>query len=130
MEFIVEGAAFWFATDNVNEAHYLTCFLNSNYANLLIKEFQSRGLFGPRDVCKKILDVPLPQFKARNKIHQKLAELGKLCESKIKEMLGDTQGLDLTAYELGRLRRKIRQHLESELEEMDVLVKKIVNYDF
>jgi methylase of polypeptide subunit release factors len=125
LEFIVESKAYWFATNNFDEAYYLICFLNSGYANDLIKDFQSRGLFGPRDIHKKILELPFQKFDRNNKSHRQLAKLGKQCAIKAKNVVGDDKDLDLTMHQLGRLRRTVRQALSAELKKIDTLVEEI-----
>ena len=62
LEFFVDTKAYVYYTHNENEAHYLASILNSSIPNLLMKDFQSKGLFGARDVHKKILDVYFPKF--------------------------------------------------------------------
>ncbi len=52
-EFIVESKAYWFATNNLTEAYYVVAILNSALPNLLMKDFQAKGLFGPRHVQKR-----------------------------------------------------------------------------
>jgi hypothetical protein len=125
LEFMVESKAYWFATNDSYEAYYLTCFLNSGYTNYLIKDFQSRGLFGPRDIHKKILDLPFPKFDSNNDSHRQLAELGKQCAIKAKNVVGDDKFLDLATHQLGRLRRIVRQALSVELKKIDALVEDI-----
>jgi methylase of polypeptide subunit release factors len=125
LDFMVESATYWFATNNLAETRYLTSFLNCGYTNKLIKEFQARGLFGPRHVSKKILELPFSKFDSNNKSHNQLAEMGKQCALKAKNVVGDDKDLDLTTHQLGRLRRSIRQALCAELKEIDTLVEKI-----
>jgi hypothetical protein len=55
VQFVCDHKAYWFAANSQNEAHYVAAFLNSRFANNLIKEFQSKGLMGARDVHKTIL---------------------------------------------------------------------------
>ena len=52
LRFIVDTKAYAFYTFNLNEAYYLSAILNSTAPNLMMKDFQSRGLFGARDVHK------------------------------------------------------------------------------
>jgi len=125
LEFMVESTAYWFATNNLAEAHYITSFLNCGYTNKLIKEFQARGLFGARHVHKKILELPFPKFDSNNKSHLQLAEWGKQCAIKAKNVVSDDKDLDLTTHQLGRLRRTVRQALSTELKDIDTLVEKI-----
>jgi len=125
LEFMVESTAYWFATNNLAEANYLTSFLNCGYTNKLIKEFQARGLFGARHVHKKILELPFPKFDSNNKSHRQLTKLGKQCAIKAKNVVGDDKDLDLTTHQLGHLRRTVRQALSTELKDIDALVEEI-----
>ena len=55
-----------------DEADYLTAMLNSDYAADYIGEWINRGLFGKRDINKRILDVPWPPFDAHDVMHAEL----------------------------------------------------------
>lgn len=127
LEFIVESKAYVFYTENIDEAYYLTSILNSTLPNAMMKDFQSKGLFGARDVHKKILDVYFPQYDEVNKTHNSLAKLGKEAHEKTKIYL-DTNPpqQELSAMHLGRLRLNIKKHLADEMIMIDELVKKII----
>jgi methylase of polypeptide subunit release factors len=126
LEYVVDKAAYVFYTDSQQEAYYLTAFLNANSANDLMKPFQSTGLFGARDVSKKILDVPFPQFKADNPAHGRLAELGRVCAGRVADYVA-ANALATTEYNVGRVRSEIRNHLLiSELAEIDVVLAQII----
>jgi hypothetical protein len=73
-QFVCDHKAYWFETGNKQEANYVAAFLNSRRANTLMKDFQSTGLFGPRDVHKTILMLPLPKFSSKNAAHVELAK--------------------------------------------------------
>lgn len=109
-----------FASTSENEAHYLAAFLNSDYPNAMIKDFQSRGLFGPRDIHKTILDVALPKFDPKNATHMAIAQLGMECHVKASAYL-DVEGAEpnLSAHSLGRHRLAIRELLNPELGGID-----------
>ncbi|MEO6831886.1 MAG: N-6 DNA methylase, partial [Chitinophagaceae bacterium] len=127
LEFIVESKGYAFTTDNLNEATYLSAILNSAIPNEAMKDFQSRGLFGARDVHKKILDVYFPRYDATNSIHQQLAMLSEKAHEKAAQFVADNPPTQaLSAIFLGRLRSAIKKHLSKEREAMDKLVKKIV----
>ena len=127
LEFIVESKAYVFYTDNIDEAYYLTTVLNSKLPNAMMKDFQSRGLFGARDVHKKILDIYFPTYDEKNKIHKQLAGLGKEAHEKTKIYLTENPPpQDLSAAHLGRLRLAIKKHLAEEMIEIDHLVEKII----
>lgn len=125
--FIAESKGYWIATHNKYEAYYLTSILNSSIPNKLMKDFQTRGLFGARDVHKKILDIYFPRFDETNDVHQKLAELSEAAHKKAAKYLQDNPPQkELTATRLGKLRLDIKKHLAEEMKEIDKLVKKVV----
>ncbi len=128
LDFIVESKAYWLATSNPNEAFYISSILNSSVPNEMMKEFQTRGLFGVRDIHKKILDIYFPRFDGSNEIHLKLAELSKSAHRKAAKYLVDKPPQnELSATRLGRLRLDIKKHLTVEIKEIDKLVKKIIS---
>jgi type I restriction-modification system DNA methylase subunit len=127
ISFFVESKGYCFSTYNKNEAYYLTAILNSKIPNELMKDFQTRGLFGARDVHKKILDIYFPKFDKNNEIHTQLAELSKEAHKKVEKYLQDNPPQkELSATRLGKLRLDIKKHLAAEMKEIDKLVKKVV----
>jgi len=125
LPFIIESATYWYASNSKDEVYFLSAFINSNYANAAIKDFQSSGLFGERHVHKKILEVSLPQFDKGNKTHQQLAELGKTCEKKTAELIKSFPG-QISGIKLGTARKVIREKLKEELISIDELLKRII----
>jgi hypothetical protein len=92
-----------------------------------MKDFQSKGLFGPRDVHKKILDIYFPRFDETNEVHINLAELSEAAHKKVAKYLRDNPPQrELTAARLGKLRLDIKKHLAEEMKEIDKLVKKVI----
>ena len=127
LDFFVESKTYVFYTNNKQEADYLATILNSSIPNMRIKDFQTRGLFGPRDIHKKILDVYFPKFNDSDKQHLRLSELGKLCADKAKTFVeNNPPQTDLSAHSLGKLRVEIKKHLAQELVEIDQIVEKIM----
>ncbi len=127
LEFIVESKAYFFATNDLKEAYYLTAILNSSTPNQLMKDFQSRGLFGARDVHKKILDIYYPKFNEKNKTHLQLAYMSESAHIKTSEFLSkNIPEQELSAIFLGRLRSDIKKYLQSEMKEIDELVKEVL----
>jgi hypothetical protein len=127
LEFIAESKTYIFVTNDLNEAYYLTAILNSETPNYLMKDFQTRGLFGARDVHKKILDIYYPKYDVKEKDHKKLAKLSEAAHKKVAVYL-DTidKTKKIQGLSLGKLRLEIKKHLEKELEEIDEIVKRIV----
>lgn len=127
LEFFVDYTTFRIELNKLMEANYLTAILNSNVPNLLMKDFQARGLFGARHVSKKILDIYFPRFDETNEVHKKLAELSETAHKKAAKYLEDNPPQkELTATRLGKLRLNIKKHLSEEMKEIDKLVKKVV----
>lgn len=127
LEFMVESKGYAFTTDNLNEAFYLTSFLNSKIPNELMKDFQTKGLFGARDVHKKILDIYYPKFDRNNTTHLRLAELSRQAHVKTKQFLeANPPQQEHIPILLGRLRSQIKNHLREEMSEIDKLVQKVI----
>ncbi|MCX7736714.1 MAG: N-6 DNA methylase, partial [Candidatus Kapabacteria bacterium] len=127
LEFIVESKTYVFYTNNIAEGYYLSSVLNSSITNTLIKDFQTRGLFGPRDIHKKILDVYFPKFDKNNKSHKKLSDLAKIGHLKAKDFIKNNPPQEeLTPLNLGKLRLQIKNHLIDELKEIDKIVNKLI----
>lgn len=127
LPFIVESKAYWYGTNNKNEAFYLSAFLNSNFANKEIKDFQSTGLFGQRDIHKKILELPLPKFDEKDRNHKELAKIGANCTKKSTQFVDEIAEIDkVTGVKLGTVRKAIRDSLKDELLKIDQLLAEII----
>lgn len=74
--FIADYTTFWFATNDLLEAHYLTAILNSNVLDKAIKKSQPQGKFGPRHICRLPFEQNIPRFDRHNKLHLKIAVAG------------------------------------------------------
>jgi SAM-dependent methyltransferase len=122
--FVTDVKTFSCETSNRQEAFFLVTLLNASVIDKLIKPMQSRGLWGPRDIHKKVLELPIPQFDGKNKGHQRLAELGEECTNKVEKWL--TSGGAGKINSIGKLRSMVRLMLSQELAEIDELVKKIL----
>ncbi len=127
LEFIVDIKTFVLYSYSERESFYISAIINSSIPNILMKDFQSHGLWGARDIHKKILDVYFPKFSEEDEQHLKLAELSKTAHQKAVLYLQANPPKDeLTATRLGRLRVEIKKHLSTEMKEIDKIVKKLV----
>jgi len=127
LEFVVESVTYVLYTESIKEALYLIAILNSKIPNLMMKDFQAKGLFGERHVHKKILDIYFPRFDENEEIHLHLSALGKAAHEKAAQYLKDNPPQkELTAIHLGRLRLDIKKHLAAEMKEIDKIVKKLI----
>lgn len=125
LEFIAESAKFVAYFSDIAEAYYVAAFLNSQYANIRIKDFQATGLFGPRHVQKKILDVPLPKYKASESLHSRLSALGQSCTQNIMAWL-KSENIAENDYNIGRLRIESKKQIAAELKEIDEVLKEML----
>ncbi len=107
------------------EGAYVVSYLNSGYVNQAIKQFQSLGLFGPRDIHKKILELPWPSFSRNQPSHRRLAALGQQAAQQVQKILGTAQDLELDPRTLGRLRSSIRKEIAPLMAQIDQLVEAI-----
>ena len=122
--FIADTKTYFCELSNRHEAFFLVAILNAPVIDRLIKPMQSRGLWGPRDIHKKALELPIPQFDAGNTTHLRLAEFGNDCTAKVGPWLAGGGAGNIKS--IGRLRGMVRAILKDELKEIDVMVKEIL----
>jgi len=122
--FIVDTKTYYYNNISFKEGFYLVSVLNSPVINMMIKPMQSRGLWGPRDIHKKVLELPIPQFDEGNGVHIALAKLGEECTEKVKVWL-DSGGQGKVK-SIGKLRGMVREMLKDELAQIDRYVKEIL----
>jgi len=126
LEFFADTKSYYYCTNNLNEAHYLLAVLNADFGNKMMKSFQSRGLFGARDVHKKILDVPFPRFDSKNEKHNLLSALGKACYEKAQNFINSKNNENFTGLNLGKIRLDIKKHLQNEINQIDTILSEII----
>ena len=113
----IEHKNYWFCPSSKEEAYYLCGVLNSEFANLLIKPFQTKGLLGERDIEKKILGIGIPQFSKSNKAMIAISKKAETLTRKVESNL-----LKFNAKSVGKRRSQVREHFKNEFSEIDVLV--------
>lgn len=123
--FIVDHKTYWCECISEVEAHYLSAYVNSGYANEKIKEFQSRGLFGPRDIHKLIVKLPFPKYQKGDAQHDELSSLGAKCAQLALNFVKAVDVNDLQARALGSIRARLKGQLEGELDKIDEIVEKL-----
>lgn len=106
------------------EALYLAAVLNAPTVDQLLKPMQSRGLWGPRDIHKKVLELPIPKFNGAVLAHQRLSDLGMKCSARVQEWV--LTGGPGTIKSIGKLRSMVREMLKDKLSEIDGVVKEIL----
>lgn len=122
--FVADTKTYFCELSDSDEAFFLVAVLNAPLIDKLIKPMQSRGLWGPRDIHKKVLELPIPQFDVTNPAHQRLVKVGKDCSSKV--ALWIAKGGAGKIKSIGKLRGMVREMLKDELKEIDVLAQEIL----
>jgi len=114
--FIADTKTMYFETNSKEEAYYLSAIINSNIIDVLIKPLQTRGHFDERDILRRPFEFPIPKFNPNDERHKKLAELGEKCHEEVKKirMVG---------------RKEIKEKLKNYMNEIDKLVKEILNLE-
>jgi len=121
--FVAESAEYYFDTDNREEAYYLASVLNSPTVDELLKPMQSRGLWGPRSIHKKVLEIPIPKYNPSDENHKALSQLGEQCAQKVEQLLPQYA----KSRSIGHTRRLIRAELKEELKQIDEIVRQILS---
>ncbi|MBM4030440.1 MAG: SAM-dependent DNA methyltransferase [Planctomycetes bacterium] len=122
--FLAESVTYFCESAFRAEADYLCAVLNAPIVDELIKPMQSRGLWGPRDIHKKVLELPIPEFDAHNARHAALARLGRHCAERVAEALEGNQVPQ--GAPIGQLRAMVRAMLRAELDEINGIVSSIL----
>ena len=122
--YVARDKTYWMSTDDENEAHYLSAFLNSGYVAGRIQAFMTRGLMGPRDTHKRVLDVPWPSYDPADPLHGELVGIaGKLAAQAAARAAAMAAN---PAAGTGKARGQVRQALTaSKLTRLDELVRLI-----
>ena len=122
--YLVDHVTYSLDSSVLNEANYICSILNTSIIDKLVKPLQARGLWGPRHIHKKVLEIPIPLFEETNPQHLSLASLGRNCTEKVSAWLA--AGGPGQVKSIGRLRQIVRQLLKEELQEIDALVVQIL----
>lgn len=119
--FVARDGTYWASFDTSAEAHFVTGFLNSRFAADRIVDWMNLGLFGPRHIHKRVLDVPLPRFDPADGLHAELADtVGRLNAE------GEAAVAAVPNSPTGRQRLWLREQLSAEdLVRIEELVRKV-----
>jgi len=118
--FVADADVYYYQTKEIKEAHYLSAFLNAPYVDNVIKPYQTRGQWGERDIHRRPFEVvDIPKFDANDERHLKLAEISNGCHNKV-------ASLKMEGHNIGQLRGKVRTALANELQDINTLVRNII----
>ena len=108
LPFVARDRTYTASFSTRDEADYLAAMLNSDYAADYIAEWINRGLFGKRDINKRILDVPWPPFDPTDPLHLELVSLSAALAAEAKNLVA---GLPPTT--AGHERKWVRNRLDT-----------------
>jgi hypothetical protein len=120
--FIAESTTYYFDTESEDEAHYICAILNSRFLDQLIKPLQTKGKFGPRDIHKRPLLFPIPEFDPQSAEHIELSNISKQSHEKVKQELSS-----INTTSIGVIRKKLRKMLEEYLINIDIKVERLLS---
>jgi hypothetical protein len=120
---VIDYSTIYYEANDEDEAHYLCAVLNSKKIDDIIKPLQAPGLWGPRNIWKKVLEIPIPKFDPKSKIHRRLAEIARECETKVELMRGQLS----THHNIGKVRSTIRGSLGNQLAEVTEMTAEILS---
>ena len=96
-QIIIDTTLFYIGLDDINEAYYLCAILNSYIIVNNIKVIKSS-----RHIHKRPFSFPIPEYDENDKNHQKIVDLGKICEQRVMDII-----IDLKVKKLNSLKTKI-----------------------
>ena len=103
---------YYFSTDSLNEAHYLSAIFNSPVLSKNIKLIKSS-----RHIHKRPFSFPIPLYDNNNDIHRKLAKKSQKYHSIVQDLVFNNK--NITA-------EKVRIFINPKLIKLDILTKKAV----
>jgi hypothetical protein len=119
----VDHECYWYGSADPAEAHYLSTVLNSASIDEPLKLIQTRGLWGERDIHKRVWRFRIPRFESQNPTHQELTQMSQACHDKVSQVALDIAQRYRSP---ARKRAAVRELLTSELAEIDGLVQEIL----
>lgn len=118
--FIADSSTHYIRTRSMDEAYYLSTYLNAPFTDEQIKPYQTQGQFGAlsgggeRDIYRlpfEIIDWPL--FEENNPLHQELATIGKVASEKVLCWCGNATKT-VKGRSIGSIRGQIRKNVIKE----------------
>lgn len=73
---VIDHKLYWAPIDSEEEGHYLCSLINSKTVQSRVKEYQSVGQWGARDIDKYVFKLPIPRYDPADKVHSDLAKMG------------------------------------------------------
>ncbi|MFX1275817.1 MAG: class I SAM-dependent DNA methyltransferase [Promethearchaeota archaeon] len=116
-DFLITGDLSFFATENLDEAHYLAAILNSPIMTNQIKIKKSS-----RHIFKIPLEIPLKKFEPTNQNHKRLVELAKKCQRIVISVVNNKNNFK-EIISKNKIQNILREKLKMEMDEIDNILK-------
>jgi hypothetical protein len=117
--FLAEDKTYCLETTDGDEAHYLCALLNAPCVDEAIKLYQTRGLFGERDITRTPFEAcAIPPFAAADPDHRELARLSRAAHAVIADVR--PQG------EVVRARRLAREAVAAQIAAIDAIARRVL----
>ena len=105
-EGVIDTKLYWTSVNSKNEGIYLEGILNSDCLIEKIRDLQSQGQWGARDIHRHLLKPPIPKYNSKIQLHNSIVSHTK----KIREITRNTK-LDSSWYFI-KSRKKIRNEIK------------------
>jgi len=109
---IISSENYYYSTDLLNEAYYLSSVLNSTVLTYNIKLIKSS-----RHIHKRPFSFPIPLYNNQNSLHRNLATKGKKYESIVQDLFSNNPNINPS---------KVRIFLNKKLQKLDRFTKQVV----
>jgi hypothetical protein len=109
---IICSENYYYSTDSLNEAYYLTAIFNSPILSKNIKLIKSS-----RHIHKRPFSFPIPLYDQDNELHRKLAKKGQKYHSVVQDLVHNNPKITS---------EKIRMFIAQKLNKLDNLTKEVV----
>jgi hypothetical protein len=127
---VMDYKVFYYDATSEEESYYLCAMLNSRIVDEIVKPMQSMGQFGPRDITKKPLELPIPKYNHSNPVHKELSDLGKkateIVSQTLPKILEKYRVEILTPQHVARIRGEFRALISDILDKIDELTMRVL----
>ena len=93
---LVENVLFWIPCRNTDEANFLLAIINSAALREAVTPLMTKGLFGARDLHKRLWKLPIPKFDPGEGLHTTVAGAGAMAAAGAAAKLEGLRGDKLT----------------------------------
>ena len=121
-EILITGDLSFYATENLEEAYFLSAILNSEITTNQIKIKKSS-----RHIFKLPFELSIKKFNDTDPTHQKLAELGKKAETIVKGVISSSSNDYIQIYSKKLIQNKLKVYLKTIMDQINKLTLAILS---